>query len=180
MQALRNKSATHGATNTGVATDVSRKPSSCSHPHGSTRLAKSQPSQYERAQRSTKVPNAKDRPHLRGDCVYLGQVACGTLRAGVFSRRFDSTKNTLLWGTHLSYRVDLLRLLEREGAHTLRAKDTATRETYAVSLTDFLREAQPFESARCGDQLALELTRWQRRLPAGGPVQLDLFSGVMP
>jgi hypothetical protein len=105
-------------------------------------------------------------------------VPCGTLQDGVFTRSFDSTRNTLLWGTHLSYRVDLLRLLKREGTHTLHANDSATRDRYAVSLADFLREAEPFKSTRCGDQLALDLDLWQRQLPLGGPVQLGLFSGV--
>lgn len=121
------------------------------------------------------VPTAQDRPHRRGNAIYLGPVPCGRLDNGVFSRSFDSTRNTLLWGTHLSYRVDLLRLLKREGTHTLRAKDSATRETYTVSLEDFLRQAQPFRSARCGDQLALHLRHWQRKPPPGQAVQLGLF-----
>ncbi len=114
---------------------------------------------------------------MRDNCVYLGDVPCGTLRDGVFSRAFDSTRNTLLWGTHLSYRVDLLRLLEREGTHTLHANDTATRERYAVSLADFLRKARPFKSTKYGDQLALDLKLWQCKPPVGGPIQLGLFGG---
>jgi hypothetical protein len=177
MQHYGRKTAQAGAHNTGRAANVSGSPSTSSRPHPTTRPVSSQ-SPHKHVRHNTKVPTAKDRPHLRDNCVYLGDVPCGTLQDGVFTRSFDSTRNTLLWGTHLSYRVDLLRLLKREGTHTLHANDSATRDRYAVSLADFLREAEPFKSTRCGDQLALDLDLWQRQLPLGGPVQLGLFSGV--
>lgn len=96
MQHYGRKTAQAGAHNTGRAANVSGSPSTSSRPHPTTRPVSSQ-SPHKHVRHNTKVPTAKDRPHLRDNCVYLGDVPCGTLQDGVFTRSFDSTRNTLLW-----------------------------------------------------------------------------------
>lgn len=131
--------------------------------------------EHSRARRGRQaVPTAHDRPHIRRGAAYLGRVCVGTIRGGAFLRGFDAGTNGLAWGRAVSYRADLLRLLQRQGVVLLVARDRATGDRYRISLATFLAVAEPLDLPGYGPQLAADLRHWHETRAPAGPRQLRL------
>jgi hypothetical protein len=114
---------------------------------------------------------------LDGGVVYIGPRNVAAVRGGALQRVF-SAQTELLRGCALSFRLDVLRLAQDAGAARIVATERASGDRYVIGMAAFMRLAWAYDHPAYGQQLALELRRWERPAEAGQPVQLALFEAV--